>query len=121
MITDLDDVEFNEDTTLENSLLFAEYDTLFFAFKDYRKGLMNLKEAIEKIRENILVDKEKGEITENMEYAIYVMLVIDTQDAAEANGVFTQLVRDAIRETSKFIKYIQDPVTYRMMSSLAML
>ena len=107
---DLDDVEFNEDTTLENSLLFAEYDTLFTALKDYRKGLMNQKEAIEKIRENILVDKEKGEITENMEYAISMLsLVIDTQDAAEANRVFTQLVRDAIRETNKFIDYIQDP------------
>ena len=110
---DLEDVEFNDDSKLINDLLFSEYDTMFAALTDYRKGLMEQKQAVEKLRKNILLDKEKADITENIEYAISMLtLAIESQDVGEANRIYSQLLKDAIRETDKFIDYIQDPKNF---------
>ena len=39
-------------------------------------------------------------------------LAIESQDVGEANRIYSQLVKDAIRETDKFIDYIQDPKNF---------
>lgn len=104
----LDDAEFPED--IENSGVL--FDVIFKALTDFNIGLVKRKEAIELMRDGIFLDKTRQEHIEHIENTISAVNIALDQGPVALEVIYTELIRDALKEVKTFVDYIKDPANF---------
>lgn len=100
--------KFPED--LENNM--PEFDTVLNALETYKIALVNRKDALEKLRSGIFLDKTKEESINNILNSIASIEIAMMEGADNIIATYTMLLKDALKEVEKFTDYMLDPANF---------
>jgi len=116
-----DDTPIDEKTFLDedeakmdmlDSAGLTEYAVIGGALEAYKGALIKKQKAIEMIRSNIFMDRSKDETREYIFNSIAAISLARSQDGKVQSALFTQLLKDGLREVRKFVEYIEDPQNF---------
>jgi hypothetical protein len=99
-----------EDLTDEND--YTEFNTIFNALNQYKTGLLNRRQAIERIKSGIFMDRRTEQIIENIDNTVGAIMVAMSEGGALVSSTYTDLLRDAIKEVDQFTEYMLDPLNF---------
>ena len=96
----------------DNDTSGTMYDALYKGLIDFNAGLMKRKEAVEKMKDGIYLDKTRQENVEQIQEAMSNIAVALDQGADAVEVVYSELLRDALSEVKRFNSYVKDPENY---------
>ena len=89
------------------------YKTINTNIKNYQKHILERRKELENYKKRLYVDKTNEQALQYTNNALAsIMVALDTvnpDSVALQSNVFSQLIRDAIKEINTFIDYVNDP------------
>lgn len=103
-----DDIEYPTSPQFDET----RYKTINSGIKNYQRHLQERKEALENYKKRLFVDKTNEQALQYTNNALAsIMVALDTinpDQVALQSNVFSQLIRDAIKEMNNFTNFIKD-------------
>ena len=99
-----------EDFTDAND--YTEFNTIFNALNQYKTALLNRRQAIERIKSGIYMDRSTEQIIENIDNTVGAIMVALSEGGKLIPSTYTDLLRDAIKEVDQFTEYMLDAANY---------
>ena len=88
-----------------------EFNVIAEGLKNYKGALIKRREAIEKIRSSVYMDRSKEETVEYIQKTIsMISIVLSSRNVTEAKVLFSNLVRDSIKQVDSFKEYLENPI-----------
>lgn len=89
------------------------YKTINTNIKNYQKHILERRKELENYKKRLYVDKTNEQALQYTNNALAsIMVALDTvnpDSVALQSNVYSQLIRDAIKEINTFIEYVNDP------------
>ena len=93
----------------ENNEDYTEFEVITQALESYKIGLTKKLQAVDSIKSSIFMDRSKEETREDIANGLSLINLALSESTEGRSAIFTDLVRDAIRQMDKFIDYMQNP------------
>lgn len=87
----------------------TEYNSIFNALVNYKKALLTKKEALEKIRSGIYMDRSREQTVEDILNSVAMIEVSLGEGPKVFSATYTALVRDALKQVNNFTDYMLEP------------
>ena len=102
-----DDEKIPEDTEFSDP--YIEYEVITQALMNYRLALLTKLKAIDQIKSSIYMDRTKEQTEENILNALSAINMALAEGPNSSSALFTELLRDALKQIQSFTDYINDP------------
>jgi hypothetical protein len=102
-----DDEKIPEDTEFSDP--YIEYEVITQALTNYRLALITKLKAIDQIKSSIYMDRTKEQTEENILNALSAISMAMAEGSNSSSALFTELLRDALKQIQSFTDYINDP------------
>lgn len=103
--------------TDEEALPEEDNDNVEFAvvsgkLEAYKKALINKLKAIDTLKSNIYMDRTGKETKEYIYNSIAAIEIALVSEENQKSALFSELLRDALKQVKNFIKYVEDPKNF---------